>query len=76
MYSLLDFTGAVIYFILNIILFPLFILVHALILSWVLQKMVIEFSHKLAMKFRHTTTRELEVKGYSFLRSKNIEALH
>lgn len=78
MYSVLDFMGAVIYLILNIIIFPLVVLVNAIIYSWILQKFLTAKSQILISKIKHHpfTERMMEKRGFGFARSRQIEITH
>jgi hypothetical protein len=49
----LDLTGALIYFVLNIVLFPIFILVHLVLLFWSFEKFAALQVKKFKMRFKN-----------------------
>ncbi len=78
MYAVLDFMGAVIYFVLNIIIFPLIVLVHAIIFTWIFQKFLITKSQRIITKIKHhpLTERLMEKNLIGPNRSGQIEVTH
>jgi uncharacterized membrane protein len=76
MYTVLDLAGAFLCFILNIILFPLFVLVYGMIYCWILQKFLYDKLQKLAIKSRHSQESLHGRRGFAFFKNKTIEISH
>ena len=71
----LDLTGALIYFVLNIVLFPIFMLVHGLLLFWSLEKLAVQQLRKFRMRLKHRRFEYEERGALAFIR-KTIHVSH
>ena len=68
MNSVLDFMGAMIYFVLNIVLFPLFILVHGLLMIWSFEKFAALQVKKYMLRFKNGSFQFQERRSLAFIR--------
>jgi hypothetical protein len=68
MNSVLDFTGALIYFVLNIVLFPLFMVVHGLLLFWTFEKYAAFQLRKFMVHTRQRNFQVQEGRSLAFIR--------
>jgi hypothetical protein len=75
MNSVLDFTGALIYFVLNIVLFPIFMVVHGLLLFWSLEKLAMMQVRKFMVRYKNGAYRLDESRSLAFIR-KTIRMSH
>jgi hypothetical protein len=71
----LDLMGGFIYFVLNIVLFPIFMLVHGLLLFWNLEKIAVQQVKKFRMRLKHRSF-EYEERGALALIRKAIHISH
>lgn len=71
----LDLTGALIYFVLNIVLFPIFMLVHVLLLLWSLEKLAFHHIRKFRMRMKNRSY-EYEHRGSLAFVRKTVHISH
>ena len=71
----LDLTGALIYFVLNIVLFPIFMLVHGLLLFWSFEKFAAQQVRKFRMRLKNRPFEYEERGSLAFIR-KTIHISH
>jgi hypothetical protein len=68
MNSVLDFTGALIYFVLNIVLLPIFMMVHALLLVWSFEKFAVLQVKKVMFRFKNGSYQYQQRGSLAFIR--------